>query len=72
MKWNYLLIHMNPETNIRRLQNIITEIYAGGWIEFWDKEVRQDSTDHALYFKLVIAWNKRYMDAYILQTRVQL
>jgi hypothetical protein len=28
------------------------ELYYGGWIDFWDTEVRQDSTDHAVYLQL--------------------
>jgi hypothetical protein len=45
------------------------EIYAGGWIDFWDTVVRQDSTDHALYFKLRNCDGKSYMDAYIRQLK---
>jgi hypothetical protein len=46
------------------------ELYAGGWIEFWDKEIRHGGTDHALYFKLISRGPGRYATAYILQTRV--
>jgi hypothetical protein len=45
------------------------ETYAGGWIDFWDTQVRQESTDHALIFKLRICDGKRYMDAYILNIK---
>jgi hypothetical protein len=45
------------------------EIYAGGWIDFWDTEVRQNSTDHALIFKRRNCDGKWYMDAYILQLK---
>ena len=55
----------SPDTKDIALQNF--EIYAGGWIDFWDTEVRQDSTNHALCFKLRICGEKKYMDAYIRQ-----
>jgi hypothetical protein len=45
------------------------EIYASGWIDFWDTEVRQNSTDHALVFKLRNCDGKWYMDAYIRQLK---
>jgi hypothetical protein len=43
------------------------EIYIGGWIQFFDEEVRGGDTDHAVYFK----WDKpkKAVNVYILQTR---
>jgi hypothetical protein len=42
------------------------EIYVGGWVEFFDTEVRHGNTDHALYFE----WDHtaKSVTTYILQT----
>jgi hypothetical protein len=46
------------------------ELFIGGWIDFWDTEVRQDGTDHAVYFKLHEIGEDRYtVITYILQTK---
>jgi len=43
------------------------EIYYGGWVHFYDEEVRQGDSDHALYLK----WDRGDMSltVYILQLR---
>lgn len=46
------------------------ELYFGGWIDFWDTEVRQDGTDHAVYFKMNEHIKDRYtLITYITQTK---
>jgi hypothetical protein len=67
-KWGYE-VELPPlfDPKLTPLHNY--EIYAGGWIDFWDTEVRQNSTDHALVFKIRNCDGKRYMDAYIKQLK---
>jgi hypothetical protein len=45
------------------------ESFGGGWIEFWDREVRHGHIDHALHFKLNTRGTEKYATAFILQTR---
>jgi len=46
------------------------ELFFGGWIDFWDTEVRQDGTDHAVYFRLIEHAKGRYtVITYITQTK---
>lgn len=43
------------------------EIYCGGWVDFFDEQVRRGDTDHALYFD----WHckERAVSVYKLQTK---
>jgi hypothetical protein len=43
------------------------EIYIGGWIQFFDEQVRCGDTEHAVYFEWEIA--NRAVTIYILQTK---
>jgi hypothetical protein len=43
------------------------EIYIGGWIQFFDEQVRCGDTDHAVYFDWEIT--NRAVTIYILQTK---
>ena len=65
-RWGYE-VELPPSHDPKHTSLHDYEIYAGGWIDFWDKEVRQESTDHALVFKIRNCDGKRYMDAYIRQ-----
>jgi hypothetical protein len=44
------------------------EIYVGGWVNFFDEEVRGGDSDHAVYFQ----WHliERAVTVYILQTKI--
>ena len=43
------------------------EIFIGGWVHFYDEEVRHGETDHALYFDWDV--EKESVTVYILQTK---
>jgi hypothetical protein len=45
------------------------EIFIGGWVHFYDEEVRHGETDHAIYFDWDLTENKESVTIYILQTK---
>jgi hypothetical protein len=67
-KWGYE-VEVSKNHNPDQTELNTYELYAGGWIDFWDTEVRQDGTDHALYFQFRDCGEKKYMTAYILQLK---
>jgi hypothetical protein len=63
--WGYVVVIASTDSNEVAELLAPYELYAGGWLDFWDTVVRQDSTNHALYFRKSICDGKTTVTAYI-------
>jgi hypothetical protein len=65
-KWGYEVVLSKSDVSDDKKKLLESyELYAGGWLDFWDTVVRQDSTNHALYFRKRDCGDKIFFTAYI-------